>query len=384
MSEAVSEPLPPDLERIAVLRALELGDLLCSVPALRALRRAYPRAEITLVGLDWASAYVRRFATYLDEFVELPGFPGLPERPFDPRRFSAFLRAAHERRFDLVLQMHGSGSFVNPLAVMLGGRLTAGFYLPGEYCPDPRYFVPYPEGEHEIWRQLRLVEALGLPSAGDELEFPVLDGDRAELAALVETRGLQPRGYVCLHPGARYPSRRWPLERFAAVGRALAAAGLELVITGSRDELQLADELSRRLNVRHRVLTGKTSLGGVAALLADARLLVSNDTGVSHIAAGVGTPSVIVVTGSDPKRWRPLDEQRHRVVRHQVECQPCGYRICPIDHRCATGVTVDMVLQQCRELLDSDRQKVVERVARGVSSDPLPEELAGSCVDSAS
>lgn len=336
--------------RVAVLRALQLGDLLCAVPALRALRGALPNARITLIGLAWAREFVDRFDHYLDDFLELPGFPGLPERPFDAAAFVDFLTAAHARRFDLAIQFHGSGSFVNPLTVMLGARHNAGYYLPGDYCPDPERFLAYPEDVPEVRRHLALMEFLGAVPMGEELDFPVREADRQALAELNDAHHLRRGEYVCIHPGARYPSRRWGAERFAAVADRLGEMGLQVVITGSRSEADLAASVAAAMRRPSINLAGRTTLGSLAALLDDARLVVSNDTGISHVAAGVQVPSVVVITGSDPKRWAPLDRQRHRIISHRVICQPCEHVICPIGHPCATELLPEQVFDVAREL----------------------------------
>ena len=334
-------PLP---RRVAMFRALQLGDLLCTVPALRALRGALPEAEITLVGLPWAGGFVQRFSAYLDRFVAIPGWPGLPERPTEPAAIPAFLAGMQAQQYDLVLQMHGSGGVTNPLAALFGGGRTAGYVEPGAYAPDPELFMPYPHGEHEVRTHLRLMEFLGIRGHGEELEFPVLPADAAELAAALGDQSLTRDAYACLHPGARAASRRWPAERFAAVGDALAARGLRIVLTGSAEERTVTGAVARAMHTPPLDLAGRTSLGALALLTRDAALVVTNDTGMSHIAASVHTPSVVLALAADPARWAPLDQRRHRVVMHPVECRPCGLTVCPIGHPCATGIMPDEVI----------------------------------------
>src|SRR5262249_52412166 len=147
--------------RIAIFRALQLGDLLCVTPALRALRTALGDAEIVLIGLPWAKNFAARFTHYLNGFREFPGYPGLPEQLPDCSRILAFLKKMQADRFDLILQMHGNGIVTNPLVMLFNARATAGFFVPGGYCPDPQRFLPYPVHEPEIRRHLRLLEFLG-------------------------------------------------------------------------------------------------------------------------------------------------------------------------------------------------------------------------------
>lgn len=310
--KAVFRGEPP--RRIAIFRALQLGDMLCAVPAWRALRAALPESEITLVGLPWARTLRDRYTGYLGAFREFPGWPGLPEQPPQVEQLPAFIASMQGARFDLVVQMHGSGSLTNPLVGLWGARRTAGFYREGSYRPDTDLFLPYPEHGLEVRRCLRLVEFLGLPAQGEWLEFPFYESDRQALAALPGSSQLRPGQYVCVHPGASVPERRWSAERFAAVARSLDAQGLRVVITGTTAEANLAAEVCRSAGVACLDLSGQTTLGALAALLADARLLVCNDTGVSHLADALDVPSVVISTGNNPERWAPVDQERHRVL----------------------------------------------------------------------
>lgn len=344
--------LPSDtIRHIAVFRALQLGDMLCAVPALRALRSAAPEARITLIGLPWAAGFASRFDEYVDDFLEFPGFPGLPEHTPALDRLPQFIIDAQQQRFDLALQMHGSGGLSNPLTVILGAAHNAGFFMPGQYCPDPGRFVQWNEREHEILRYVRFMATLGAPEQGSHLEFPILESDQQALLRS-DANLPAPGSYACMHPGSRLPSRRWPPERFAEIADRLAAAGLKIVLTGSASEAALTRAVKKAMRMPALELTGKTELGALAALIGDAQLLVSNDTGVSHIAAAVSTPSIVISSGADADRWSPLDRERHRVLHHPVECRPCAHESCPLaDHPCSRNVSVDMVWAETASLL---------------------------------
>lgn len=300
--------------RIAILRALQLGDLLCAVPAWRALRASFPSARIALVGLPWASQFVSRFHHYLDEFIEFPGYPGLPERPYAAEAIPPFLVEMQARRFDLALQMQGNGHYANELIALWGAPRTAGFYVPGEFCPDGDSFIPYPDALPEVHRHLTLMHSIGVPSLGEAMEWPVTPADEKAFMALEESRLLIQRHYVCIHPGGRGPSRRWAPEYFGGIADAMAARGFQVVITGTQEESHVADTMIGAMRTKAVSMVGRTDLGMLGVLLRGAQLLIANDTGVSHVAAGLRLPSVIICTGSDPVRWGPLDKQRHRVL----------------------------------------------------------------------
>ncbi len=307
------------LRRVVILRALQLGDMLWAIPAIRAFRLAWPGAEIVLIGLPWARAFVERFEHLIDGFREFPGHPWLPERRPDLDEFPGFLAAIQAERFDLAIQLHGNGVVTNPMVGLFGARRTAGFHATGIPCPDPASFRTWPDRGREIHRLTALPAFLGLPEAGDHLEFPVNTSDRSALAVVAGPGLPAPGQYVCLHPGASVPERRWPVDRFAAVADAMAQRDLSIVLTGTANEAGLTRSLALATRAHCLDLAGKTNLGTLGALIEGARLLISNDTGVSHIAAGLGVPSVVISTGNNPERWAPIDRNRHRVL-----CQEWG------------------------------------------------------------
>ena len=282
------------------------------MPAFRALRAVLPEADIALVGLPWAAELVDRFDRYLDRLIPFPGYPGLPERQPDLAAIPPFLERIQRERFDLALQMHGSGEVVNPLVALFGAGVTAGFCLPGAYCPDPERFIRYPEGEAEPRRHLRLLEHLGIPPCGEALEIPLRDADFQTLAADPLAARLGPGAYACVHPGAGADARRWPPERFAAVADALVERGLRVVLTGSAGEAGVVGEVERAMRAPAVNLVGRMGLGPLGALLSRSRLLVSNDTGVYHVSRGLGVPSVAISTEPDARRWGPSDAERAR------------------------------------------------------------------------
>jgi ADP-heptose:LPS heptosyltransferase len=347
------EPLLHDhepIERIVVFRALMLGDLLCAVPALRALRAAFASARITLVGLPWAAALVQRLDC-VDDFMPLPGYPGLPEIECDVRQLPDFLAQVQARRHDLSLQLHGSGEVVNPLVALFGARHQAGFARPGVWRPAAHdtLFAPWPETGHEILRLLALTDHLGLPRQGTALEFPVTAADRYELQQIWP--GCAAARYVCVHAGAQLPSRRWDPRRFAAVADQVATAGRTVVLTGAPAEASLVADVQACMQTEAVNLCGRTSLWTLGALIERAEAVVCNDTGISHIAAALRRPSVVVSCGSDASRWSPLDHTLHQVLAAPVDCRPCAWRTCPLDeHRCAQDISAAQVLQRLAAL----------------------------------
>jgi ADP-heptose:LPS heptosyltransferase len=311
-------PPPPllqtnDIDNLAVFRALRLGDMLCVVPALRALRARLPDARITLVGLPWAEQFARRFPEYIDEFVAFPGHPELPEQAVREAELPAFYHAMGSSHFDLALQLHGSGEVSNQIVAAFGARITAGFFAGGD-APRGSFFR-YPPSGLEPQRLLQMVEFLGAAPIGNHLEFPLTESDKQELEASGISGHLVTGNYICIHPGASTLKKCWPLKCFAGIGDRLHQEfHLPIVLTGSDTEAELVSMVATQMKTKAINAAVPLSIGAMAALLSRARLLICNDTGVSHIAAGLKLPSVVVFSTADIRRWAPLDQGLHRCV----------------------------------------------------------------------
>lgn len=335
--------------RIAVFRALYLGDMLLSVPALRSLRCRYPAAEITLIGLPWAASFAERFNHLIDRFLPFPGFPGIAEVPYDEKRSAAFISEQRDYRYDIVIQMHGSGRTSNPFAIALGGTCTIGYFV-GRPPAGLDRAIRYPDMAHEIDRNLWLAELAGGSAADGSLEFPVSASDRREADALIGPTSHRP--LVVIHPGSKLPTRRWMPERFAAVADAVIEQfGAEVVITGTDGEVPVAEAVVSPMRNRAFSLAGKTTLGSLAAIVERSSLFITNDTGTAHLAVAVRTPSVVLFGPGDVRRWGPLDRKRHRVIQVPTACSPCEHAICPIDHRCLRAIEPEQVLPEVNRLL---------------------------------
>ncbi|MDQ0382270.1 glycosyltransferase family 9 protein [Amycolatopsis thermophila] len=279
---------------VLVLRALGVGDLLVALPALRGLRAAFPDARITLAA-----------PAALDELATLTG---AVDRVLPTPRLGAL-------RWDgappaVAVNLHGSGpeSLLDLLATR-PERLLAHRHpdFPGLRGPEWRDDV------HEAERWCRLLAYHGIEAARHDLALarPAVPSPVPEA--------------VVVHPGAAFGSRRWPPRRFAEVACEFSREGHRVVVTGSAAERDLAGHLAAAAGLgQDAVLAGRTGLTELAALVAGARLVISGDTGIGHLATAYGTPSVLLFGPTPPWRWGPPPgtEDRHAVLWAGEEGDP--------------------------------------------------------------
>jgi ADP-heptose:LPS heptosyltransferase len=274
------------------LRALGLGDLLTAVPALRALRRHHPGHRI-LLAAPAALAPLAALTGAVDETVD-----SAPLAPLAPRLHGA----------DVAVNLHGRGPQSHAVLRAARPRRLVAFADPAGPAPDP-VAPSWRADEHEVVRWCRMLEAHGIPADPHDLLLPRPDAATPEDA----------RGTVLLHPGAASGSRRWPVERFSAVARALTADGARVLVTGGAGEAGLAAAVVRQAGLSDEAsVAGRTDLPGLLALVADAACVVCGDTGVAHVATAMGTPSVLLFGPTPPDHWGPLVGRATAGPRHAV------------------------------------------------------------------
>jgi ADP-heptose:LPS heptosyltransferase len=327
---ATAQGLVQGVRKIAVLRANAVGDFVFALPALQALRAAYPHAEIVLLALPWHARFLQGRPGPVDRVIVLPRIPGVSvaaDQVGGGDEVDGFFAAMQAEQFDLAFQLHGGGRYSNPLVQALGARVTVGLRAP-DAAPLDRW-IPYVYFQSEIVRYLEVVALAGAHPVSLDPHLAVTPADLAEAERAL------PHDQVPLalvHPGASDPRRRWPVEHFAEVGTALQAAGARVLVNGVETERSLCDALVAAIPGAVN-LCGQLSLGGVVGVLSRCTLVVSNDTGPLHLAAALGVHSVAIYWCFNLVNSSQITRARHTpFVSWTTHCPECG-RDCT-DGRC--------------------------------------------------
>ena len=291
------DALPADRRPVLLsYRTLGLGDLLTAVPALRALRAAFPEHRHVLATPAWLAPLVAGLEA-VD--VHLP----VAELEAPPASLGAV---------DVAVNLHGQGPQSHRVVRALAPARVIAF---GER-------VQWREAEHEVTRWCRLLAEHGIPADPGDLDLTTAPGPVPDGA----------RGATVLHPGAKSPARRWPADRFAAVARHEREEGRRVVVTGGPDEVELARAVAQMGGLDpEAVLAGRLDVGALLRVVAAADRVVCGDTGVAHVATAVATPSVVLFGPVAPDCWGPPPDrrQRHRVLWHGGLGDPHGAEIDP-------------------------------------------------------
>jgi ADP-heptose:LPS heptosyltransferase len=294
--------------------------------------------------------------------------------PAPPDQLPEFFDKARSEGFDLALQMHGGGRNSNPFVANLGARVTAGLRT-NDAAPLDRT-VPYHYYQPEVFRYLEVAGLVGAPPVTYRPRFALKPSDLVEAARVAQPG----RARAVLHPGATDPRRRWPEVRFVAVARFLAEQGMEVLVTGTPSEHDLVGRVCAAAGPGTRAVVGQLTIGGLAALLADSAVVVSNDTGPLHLAAAVDAPAVglfwvgnmINFSEPDRARYRPLISWTIHCPRCGADCtrdlypERGGEKGCEHDDSFVADIPVAEVVAELRELIADVRG------GAGMSADVRP------------
>ena len=351
-----------DARDVLCVRLDTIGDVLMTTPAIRALRDARPGRRITLL-TSRAGAAAGALVPEVDSVIvyDAPWLKATPSRT-DSRHEYAMAELLRERGFHGVVIFTTFSQSALPSALLchladIPLRLAHARENPYQLLTT-RVAESEPEHgiRHEVERQLDLVAAVGCPATDRRLSLRVPPDDRARVHALLASLGVgDDRPWLVVHPGASAPSRRYPAEMFAeAVACVVARTGATVVVTGDASEEELATRVCAGIADESHVLAGVLTLGELSALIADAPLLLTNNTGPAHIAAAVGTPVVDMYALTNPQHtpWMV----RSRVLSHDVPCRNCFRSVCPeLHHQCLRGVRPERVADAVCELLAGAR-----------------------------
>jgi len=320
------EPLAParwdweSVKRVLVVRLRSIGDTVLATPSLFALKRFLPEAQVDILVEDWVAPLLTDHP-YVDNVIVLErgGF-------MTRARVARELRA---ERYDVVYNLHG-GTTATFLTRASGARHRVGFKT-YQYANLHTDLVPSPlllwgqQKTHSVEQQLALLGWTGVPvSDKPRTELGVSPGAVESVNQQLANAGLADRQIALIHPAAAFETKRWATENFARVAEFVAERGLAPVAIAAPNELGIIDTLLNESSVH--VLSLELSLPEVTALAARSRVFVGNDSGIAHIAAAVGTPSVVVFGSSNVAHWRPWNRTKAEVVFEELPCQPChGY-----------------------------------------------------------
>ncbi|HZZ91943.1 MAG TPA: glycosyltransferase family 9 protein [Usitatibacter sp.] len=356
------------VRRILCVRLDNMGDVLMTTPAMRALRQSFAGASITLLG----SRSGARCAEHIPEVDETIAYAApwmklpLPTAPADDLDMIALLA---NRRFDAAVIFTAYSQ--NPLPAALMCHL-AGIPRRLAHCRENPYHLlgdwvvetePGAGIRHEVRRQLDLVATVGAFTDDERLSFRVTAEDRLRAAMKAAEAGLDPsRPCLVVHPGATAPSRRYSPERFGAAALEMSRRfDCSVAVTGDASERALAEDVARGAGARARSLAGQLSLGEFAGLMSLSPVLVSSNTGAVHIAAAVGTPVVDLYALTNPQHtpW----QVPHRVLSNDVPCRNCYKSVCPHGHMRCLDVPVEEVVAAAAALWNDHEPRILRAAA---------------------
>ena len=345
----------PDPQRILIVQPSWVGDAVMATPALRAIRKLYPNAQISYL----IKRYVKPMYTGMPWADKLITYrTGKTAKKAGKMNFVELATKLRKRRFDLAILLPGSfkAALLCKLAriprVVGYDRDGRGFLLSDRLLParENGRYVPSPIVKY----YMGLASYLGSTERDLTMALFVTPSEQREADAVIAHAQIpEQRPWILLNPGANYgASKCWLPEYFAETADALAEKyGATILISGAPKERRIVDEILGHL--KHPAIDlsrAGMSLGALKEIVRRCDLMITNDTGPRHIAAAFDVP-VVTIFGPTHPEWTEIYFAKERICQVKVHCGPCQLKTCPLDHRCMTRLTPAMVLKKADELL---------------------------------
>lgn len=334
----------PDPTSIIAITREHIGDLVCTTPALRTLRRRFPNAYLA-VEVGERAAEVLRNNPYIDEVIVRPDRQGLVGK----LRFIHLLR---RRRFDVGIVLDNCTNA--SLYLWLGGvPRRVGMVRKKRFSRLLTDRVTFDRSIHETIDNFSNVVGLLCVDRSDARTevFPDAD-DRKWVKNQLYERGVEHHDILIgFNPGASMPSNRWLPERFAELGSLFQGSHRQIVVLGGQGDREMAEQIQKRMPTSPIVLTGQLTLMQLAATLERCSVVVTGDTGPMHLALAVGTPVVALFGPADPRVSGPGYLPGNRVIRKGNGCLVCDKFECRDDRRCMRAISAEEVAEAVEEVL---------------------------------
>lgn len=337
--------------KILIRAANWVGDAIMTTPVVRAVRKNYPKAEITVLAKPWVIP-VYENNPYIDHVMKYDN-TGRHQRGWGTIKLSKDLRPF---RFDLAVLMQNA--FEAALIAFLGGikeRLgyntdARGFLLNRAVKMDPAL-----KKGHLIDYYIAILKGAGLMTDDRKMDLFLSDSDRRFSRQFLEEKGFSSRRPVIgINPGATGgTAKRWFPDRYARLARHLSEKyQVRILVFGGPSDRALGEYITQKADKSCVNIAGQTTLGQAFGLIEQCSLFVTNDSGLMHAAAALDVNQVAVIGSTDFAATAPANKNSV-MVRVPVDCSPCLKDTCPTDHRCMEKISVEMVLQTCRAFLDN-------------------------------
>ncbi len=334
------------IKRILIRATNWIGDSIMSLPALVETKRNFPEAHISVLLRPWVKPIFESHPC-VDEIIV---YDKKRDKSRNLLELARIIRMLRNRQFDMAILFQNA--FEAALIAFFSGiRIRLGLDTDGR-----RFLLSHPvkrrTHQHHVENYLDILRGIGIRTKETEPVLYIKDRHISEAEMILKECGIETdKPLIGLAPGAMYgPAKRWPARYFATIGDwAVKRWGAKVVIMGSRKEMDICANVNALMKEDAINLCGKTDLGVSMGIIKRCNMLVSNDSGLMHIAAALGVATIAIFGSTDPAATGPRGAH-FRIIRHDIPCSPCFRRECPYDLQCLYSVTPDQVWKDMEDM----------------------------------